>query len=351
MAGGEREPMEEAPAGGPAPGRWRRIPPILLRALGIAALVVGWLWAGGFLLLHPRLPAAAAAVLGGGWLAGWPAAALLLRGRRRAVLASLAGGTALLLLHFLALHPPAAGPWREDVSRVVGASVEGDRLRLRDVRDFRWRTEADYDPAWRDLDLDLRDLAGADFLVIPFGAEERAAHTMLCFRFRGGPVLAVSVEVRKRPGEAYSVLRGIYRNYALHYVVALEEDPLVLRAACRGDTVYLHPLSVPSPILRDLLLAILRRAAGLGERPDFYNTLTDNCTLTLARHAGEAVPGAIPFSWKLWVNAHAGEILHDEGYLDAALPFPEAKRRARVEGRIREAAGKPGFSDRIRRPE
>jgi Domain of unknown function (DUF4105) len=72
--------------------------------------------------------------------------------------------------------------------------------------------------------------------------------------FEGDQYLAISIETRKEKGEAYSALRGFFRQYELIYVVADERDVVRLRTNYRGEEVYVcRPglaAACPSPVAR-----------------------------------------------------------------------------------------------------
>jgi hypothetical protein len=41
---------------------------------------------------------------------------------------------------------------------------------------------------------------------------------------------------------------------------------------------------------------MLKRVSAVAARPEFYNTLTNNCTSSIVQHIEEIVRGRIPFS-------------------------------------------------------
>ena len=100
---------------------------------------------------------------------------------------------------------------------------------VHNIRNFSYRRETDYTPAWYDKTYDLRQLEGVD-LVATYWMGPAVAHIFLSFAFAGGDHLAVSIETRKERGEGYSTVRGFFRQYELYYVVADVRD--VLRTFC-----------------------------------------------------------------------------------------------------------------------
>ncbi|MCK6480098.1 MAG: DUF4105 domain-containing protein [Planctomycetes bacterium] len=158
------------------------------------------------------------------------------------------------------------------------------------------------------------------------------AHTLLLFTFRDGKALVLSVEARRRPGEACSVLRGMLRGYPLHCVLGDPRDVLGLRARARGDRILLLSLK-PDPVpMEAALRAALLRAGRLAGEGTFCSTLLENCTTTLVRHGSAANP--LPWSPRLLLNGRIGEYLQDRGILDTDLPRDRAAEGFRAEERI-----------------
>ena len=83
------------------------------------------------------------------------------------------------------------------------------RRPARDVRNFSWRTEADYTEGWEQRTYDLSKLRSLDlFLVYWMGPS--IAHTIMSFGFEDGRYLDFSIELRReqnvhiRPSSAFS---------------------------------------------------------------------------------------------------------------------------------------------------
>ena len=70
---------------------------------------------------------------------------------------------------------------------------------------------------------------------------------------------------------------------------------------------------------RRLFLDYLREINSLREQPEFYNSLTTNCTTNIWMHT-RVNPGHLPFSWKLLVSGHVPEYLYEAGGSTRASP-------------------------------
>ena len=255
----------------------------------------------------------------------------------------------LLVTWYSRLTPSNEGDWQPDVARLAYATIEGDVVTVHNIRNFDYRSETDYTPAWYDKRFDLRDLQGAD-LVAVYWMGPAIAHTLISFAFAGGEHLAVSIETRKRKGQGFSTLQGFFRQYELIYVVADERDVIRLRTNYRHDPtedVYIYRVQAPLDNVRRVFIEYMNRINELRARPEFYNTLTSNCTTdiwfnTLVNEQH------LPFNWKILVSGYVPQYLYEQGRLDTRLPFAELQQRAHVNARAQAADGAADFSQRIR---
>lgn len=256
----------------------------------------------------------------------------------------------VMLVWWSGIDPSNDRVWQEDVAVLPYATREGDLVTLHNIRNFEYRSETDYTPAWYDKTFDLRKLQGVD-LVAVYWMGPAIAHIFLSFDFGGGDHLAVSIETRKEKGEAYSTLKGFFREYELYYVVADERDVIRLRTNYRRDPpedVYVYRLQGDIENGRRLFLAYLHNINLLRERAEFYNTLTTNCTTTIWMNA-QVNPNHLPFNWKILASGYLPEYLYEQGRLAShGLPFAELQQRVHVNARAQAADQAVDFSRRIR---
>jgi hypothetical protein len=256
---------------------------------------------------------------------------------------------AVVVAWWRSIEPSNDRDWQADVAVLPYATIDGDLVTVHNIRNFAYRSETDYTPAYYDKTFDLRKLEGVD-LVAVYWMGPAVAHAIVSFGFAGGDRLAVSIETRKEKGESYSTINGFFRQYELFYVVADERDVIRLRTNYRRDPpedVYVYPVKAPIESGRRVFLEYMRQINELKARPEFYNTLTSNCTIDIwyntlvnAEH--------IPFSWKILASGYLPEYLYQAGRLDTSVPFAELQRRAHVNARARAADAAADFSRRIR---
>jgi hypothetical protein len=247
---------------------------------------------------------------------------------------------------WISIAPSNTRDWIPDVSRVAHATFNGNHVTIENVRNFKYRSETDYEPRWETRSYDLDKVRGVDMFLSYWGPT-LIAHTIASWEFDDGRHLAISIETRKERGETYSALRGFFRQYELVYVVADEHDLIGLRTDYRGEQVYLYRLRVSAVQARALLVDYLQETNRLAEHPNWYNALTSNCTTMIRYHARNVAAGN-PFDWRLLLNGRIDELAYERSLIDTSLPFAELRDRSNVTAKARAADDSPDFSARIR---
>ena len=191
--------------------------------------------AGALYFAAPASPSVRAGLAGCFALFGMAAlAALFVRRGRRPALAVFLAAVIALLGWWSTLEPSNERDWTPDDALLPRAEIDGERVTVHNIRNFDYRTETDFTPAYYDKTFDLRRLDSVD-LVAVYWMGPAIAHIFLSFGFAGGDYLAISIEARKEKGEGYSTMRGFFRHYELFYVVADERDVIRVRTNYRKD--------------------------------------------------------------------------------------------------------------------
>lgn len=276
--------------------------------------------------------------------------ALAVRRWRWRGLAAFVALFAAALVWFFNLPASNHRDWVDENAVLPHATIQGDRVTVHNVRNFNYRSETDFTPAWYDKTYDLRQLEGVD-LVATYWMGPAVAHIFLSFAFAGGDQLAVSIETRKEKGEGYSTVKGFFRQYELYYVVADERDVIRLRTNYRKDPpeqVHVYRVKGENVGARRIFMDYMKAINELKEVPAFYNSLTTNCTTTIWMHS-LVNPGHVPFSWKVLASGYVPQYLYELGRLeDGGLPFAELRQRSLVNPRAQQADGAADFSALIR---
>jgi hypothetical protein len=267
-------------------------------------------------------------------------------------LAIAGAAVAVLALPFVYVQfserPSNERDWSPDQKVLARATIDGDTARIQNVRNFAYRTDHDFVEKYETRSYDLRKLDSVWFVVERFGDAPAIAHTFLSFGF-GDEYVAISVEIRKERGEVYSPVKGLLRQYELMYVIADERDVLALRTNFRRDPVYLYPVRTTPGQMRRVFVEMLERANQLAAQPEFYNSLTNNCTTNIVGHVNTIAPRSIPFSYKVVLPAYSDQLAYDLGLIPSDLPFETTRAAHRIDTLAQRQPVGPNYSRLVRR--
>ena len=186
--------------------------------------------------------------------------------------------------------------WRPEVATIPFAQLNGPQYSLKNIRNCRYVTEEDYVVDYYDRQILIDQIQSVDFIVVPFKNAPKLAHTMMSFGLDDGSYLAVSVEVRKERGEKFNPLLGTGRKF----------------------------------------------------EPEFYNSISNNCTTNLAGHVNEVSPDKINYGWKVLLPGLSAEYAYELGLLDNRIPFVDLTAVALVNDLAEANFEDPQFSQKIR---
>ncbi len=326
---------------------------LLLRSIGFS--VVGLLVAGltiwGALALWFAVPAVdgirVALAVGFGVLGAGSLLAAVIRRQLVVPMLPFAIAFAALLAWWSTIEASNDRVGLRDVATLPSAEIDGDRVTLRGFRNFHYTSETDYTARWYDKTVDLAQLDTLDLIAV-YWMGDAIAHTIMSFGFAGDQV-AISIEIRKEKGETFSALAGFFRRYELYYVVGDERDLIGLRTTYRDppEDVYMYRVKASRENIRRLFLQYVTKINELHERPEFYNTLTTNCTTNIMTHV-RAFQEQVPMSWTVLLSGYFPDLAYERGRLDQSLPFDALRRQSLVNERARAADGAADYSRRIR---
>jgi Domain of unknown function (DUF4105) len=325
----------------------RRAARILVGSLLALVVLVATVWTG--LALWYRLPAPEAVrALAGALFAvlGLATVVALFSRLRFHGLVLFVVAFSAVLIWWSTITPLQDADWAPDVARQVTGTRQGDLLALTNVRDFEWRSATDFTERWATRTYDLTKLRTLD-LFMSYWAGPEMAHVIMSFGFENNDYLAWSIEVRRRSGGEFSPIADLFKSNSLVIIAADERDVIGLRSNIRGEDVQLYRLRTPPEAARKLLLEYLVDANALSTTPEFYNSITTNCTTTIVKMI-RAVGDMIPLDWRLIVNGYLPEYAYQRGALDTRLSLPELSARAHIDKRALAAGLSPDFSRLIR---
>ena len=249
---------------------------------------------------------------------------------------------------WLTIAPSHDRNWRPEVAVMPRAFIEGDHLRITGVRNFDYRSRDDFTVHYEEREVDLSHLTGLDFFV-SYWSEGPVAHTFVSFIFDNAAPLSISIETRPEVGRGFEPIASMFKQFELIYVVGEERDLVGVRAIHRQEAVYLYQLNTSPDDARRLLLIYLARINELADRPEFYNLLTNSCTINIIRYANAAGRRG-QFDIRHLFNGLIDSYLYYSGRVDTTLPFDELRRRSLInqDAQAADGAPEPEFSQRIR---
>jgi hypothetical protein len=277
-------------------------------------------WAGGVLVLFAL------------WQPLWQPFAVLL------------GVTAIFLGWWFRQKPSHDRDWVPSSAVLPRAVREGDLITIEHVRNFEYRTLEDFTPRYEARTYDLANLKGVDVIFFVWQMP-LLGHPVLVFDFGSDGRLCMSIEVRFRKGQDYSLLRGLYRQQELIFLAADERDVILRRTKySQNQKAYLYRIVVGAEQLRAVFLDYVEAINSLVKKPRWYHVLCSNCA-TAFYHL-PSVP--FRFDWRVIANGRLDRVLYKAGRLDRTLPFLELHRMAYLND-IANNAPEEGFGDHIRR--
>jgi hypothetical protein len=315
----------------------------------LATLVVGLsaMW-GGFALWFQAPGGRALKTLG---VLSWAAFCLTVmiafwQGRTAESFLAFALAFGALLIWWQRIAPSNDRIWADDVAQMTTGTVDGNRVTLRNVRNFEWRSNTDYTQRWETRHYDLDRLESVD-MIMSYWTGPAIAHMLISFGFDNGEHVVFSVEIRREKIESFSEIGGFFKEFELSVIAADERDVIRVRTNVRGEDTYLYRVRMPVSAMRSLFLGYIDEANTLARAPRFYNTITVNCT-TLVYQMMQRIVGYLPLSYRLILSGYLPEYVYRVGGLDQRFSLEELRALGRISERAKEADGSDDFSADIR---
>jgi hypothetical protein len=238
--------------------------------------------------------------------------------------------------------------WASDHALLAHADFHGREVAIHNIRNCSYTTADDYELRYYNKTYDLNKIRSVDFIMVPFADLPQIAHVMLSFGFEDDQYVCVSVEIRREKGEKYSPIAGFFGKYELMYVVGDERDLIQLRSIHRLDDVYVYRTRATPEQARMLFVDMLERANKLTKEPEFYNTVTNNCTTNVVHHINKLWPNRIAYNVQVIMPGYSDRMANTLGLLDTDKSFAETRALARVNRLAYEHRDSPRFSAMIR---
>jgi hypothetical protein len=256
---------------------------------------------------------------------------------------ALLGVTAVFLAWWFRQKPSHNRDWDPSVAVLPWAVRDGDAITIENIRNFQYRSLDDFTPRYETRTVHLSKLRGADIIFFSWGPRWMS-HPVLVFDFGTDGRFCMSIEVRYRKQQNYSIVRSFYRQQELIFVVADERDVILRRTKCGpSQEAHLYGFHASAEELRTAFLDYLEAINSLHETPRWYHGLCANCTTTFYR-----LPHSrFRIDWRVIANGRLDQALYEDGRLDRSLPFHELRKLASLNA-IANSAPEDGFGDHIR---
>ena len=311
-----------------------------------AAVVLAGIWAAAALALadldgaSPRI-----------WLPCLFALAFLyvvifIRPHRRARYVAVAMALAVAGWYFT-IFPSNDRAWAPEHQRLAAATINGEQVTLHNYRVLEPGPDGKLRQTYVDRTFDLNKLVRAD-LIMSYWGPKRIAHALVSFEFSDGQHVAQSIEVRRRASQQrVEMVASLFRNYELIYVVGNERALIGQGLLDDYHRIFLYRTSMTPQRSRALFLRYADKLNQLAQRPEWYNTVTDNCTTGIYMHLRQ-IPQPPAFSITILLNGYLPEYIYEQGTLDTSMPWAELNRRCDIKEVGRSAYHSTEFSRIIR---
>jgi len=184
----------------------------------------------------------------------------------------------VLNIYYLFTIASNQGPWQPHNEKTATVKITGTLATIQNFRRARYdQTGKAKNITWSERQVDLDKLNSVWYGISVFSSPG-LAHTFLSFDFADSDPVVISVEARMRPDQQYSPWKGVLDRYHLIYVIADERDIIGVRTHKRSEEVYFMPITASKKRYQKMFIDMIARANSLNRQPEFYNTLTANCT-------------------------------------------------------------------------
>ncbi|MCP4177314.1 MAG: DUF4105 domain-containing protein [bacterium] len=255
----------------------------------------------------------------------------------------------IVIIFFTHMIPFDNKNWIDSVAVMPSVSFDKNLVSVRNIRNFDYETEFIYKIDYYNKTFDINSIKSVDYILSYWDDNIYIAHTLLRFGFDNGSHICVSVETRLEKGEPQSGLRGLYNQYELIYILADESDILMLRTNYRKEKVYVFPFKGTKEDMERLFWAVMKKVQHLEHKPEFYNTLKENCLTSLTNELRKIKDRKILFDYRYILNGQSDKLGYERGlFTTNEMNFKEFKKKHYINQYISDKTDKNNYSQVIR---
>lgn len=253
----------------------------------------------------------------------------------------------MLLLWWSSIKPSNERDWAEEVQHMASGELNGNLVTINNVRNFTWRSETDYTPRWETRHYDLSQLNSIDLVTSNWGITA-ISHILVTFGFNDGQFLTFTVEIRKTKTQSFDSIAGFFKAYELSIIASDEHDAVGVRPNIRGEQVHLYRLNMPQAAMQQLFTAYIEKANQLLETPEFYHTVTANCT-TIVFDMMQHISHELPLDYRLLLTGYLPNYVQaQQGFYQPNVSLDELTSKGLINNRSKAAANSHNYSQAIR---
>lgn len=240
----------------------------------------------------------------------------------------------IVFLLFLFKTPSLDRDWNLDQKILPKIYFYWDSINIKNIRNFQYNSTSEYRVLYYDKTYDLNNIESLYYIIEPFSNYDWPAHTMMSFGFSNWDYLTISAEIRKEVGESFSAIKWLLKQYELVYMVWDENDLVKLRANYRKDEVIMYPIKTSKENIKNIFVSMLKRADYLTKNPEFYNTITNNCTTSILKHANEIRQSTnkskIWWSIYTFLPSRSDTVVYDLWLIDTSMTLEQAREYYKI---------------------
>ena len=255
----------------------------------------------------------------------------------------------IITIVLLSRQPSLEREWETDQDILPDITFSGSEISIKNMRDFEYSSESDYQVNYYDQKINIGDIESLYYIIEPFSDYDGPAHTMFSFGLSNWEYIVISAEIRKEKWETFSPFKWITREYEIVYMIWSESDFVKLRANYRKDDVIMYPIKTPTEKIQKLFISMLERADSLSKNPEFYNTVTQNCTTSILDHVNQIRKEPIPWTKEALLPSHSDKVIYDLGLIDTKLSLEEARKYYQINELSEQFWESENYSEKIRK--
>ncbi|MBR2345172.1 MAG: DUF4105 domain-containing protein [Lentisphaeria bacterium] len=205
--------------------------------------------------------------------------------------------------------------WEKSCAVIPQTETANDgKITIMGIRNFKYRTENDFDINYKNETFDPDKAESLDFAISHWDGIDNIAHTMLCFNFSDGKSVVLSVEMRCPEGTSRDYYTTLFKQHELIYIWASPEDILDLRSTYRSEALYIYRTTATPAEVKKLFTILTERTGNLYRKPEFYRTVSGNCTTELLPYLRHMRP-SLSWDFRALLNGTIDRMFYEQDFL------------------------------------